>query len=399
MNKYLLFVHTDEFVELELAKKHKLNFLNQCEILYYADPSNYVSDTRKKIAIVNLSEEIYSYETVLPLSFDLSKADLVVVYSREDVFKNKETVEREIFQSYNNKNICVLAGGIDYRTYSDEYFYPLLSHFKLTTEASDNSITPDINEKNFLFDCLLGTPKPSRKYIYYRLLEDKLLDRSLVSITVEQDYYQTEHYDDLWPDISHEYQSKYGAINGYKSDFLKSIDRRYQVENLEKLDVNNPANNLITAINGIINDTNHGHSYWRRIYTTPHEVYNNTWYSIITETYQNHRYQPTEKTAKAFLGQRIFVPFCCKHFLKNLKNLGFKTFSSIIDESYDEVEDTVKRFDMAWQQVRMLAQSDPRNVYDKVQDILQHNRKIILDPYFQLKEIEEYIYNHANSIL
>jgi hypothetical protein len=230
------------------------------------------------------------------------------------------------------------------------------------------------------------------------LLEDKLLDSSLVSITVEQDYYQTEHYNDLWPDISHEYQSKYGVINGYKSNFLKSIDSQYQVE-LEKIDVNNTANSLITAITGIIKDTDQGHPYWRRIYTTPYEVYNSSWYSIIAETYQNHRYQPTEKTAKAFLGQRIFVSFCCKHFLKNLKKLGFKTFNSIIDESYDEVEDTVKRFDMAWQQVRMLAQSDPKNVYDKVQDILQHNRKIILDPYFQLKEIEDYIYNHAKSML
>jgi hypothetical protein len=396
MRDYLLFVHTDEFIELELAKKHGVNFLNSCDILYYTNPFEYITDPRKKLAVVNLSEEIYPNSFTLPLISDLSAVDLIIVYSREDVFKDQSTVEKEIFESYNNKNICVLAGGIDYRTYSSTYFYPLLSHFKLTVEASDENPRANINEKRFLFDCLLGTPKPSRKYIYYRLLEDNLLDKSLVSITVDQDYYQTEQYNDLWPDISSNYQSHYGKLSSYKSEFLKEIDRAYQVDNSEKLDVSVPNNGLFTAIAGIVKNTDQGHPYWRRIYTTPYEVYDNSWYSIISETYQNHRYQPTEKTAKAFLGKRIFVAFCCQHFLKNLKILGFKTFDSIIDESYDEVEDTVQRFDLAWQQIRKLSLSDPCDVYDKVSLILDHNRSIVIDPTFQLKEIEEYIYKNAN---
>jgi hypothetical protein len=76
--------------------------------------------------------------------------------------------------------------------------------------------------------------------------------------------------------------------------------------------------------------------------------------------------------------------------------LGFKTFDSIIDESYDEVEDTVQRFDLAWQQIRKLSLANPCDVYDKVSLILDHNRSIVIDPTFQLKEIEEYIYKNAN---
>jgi hypothetical protein len=328
-------------------------------------------------------------------SGDITREEGVALVQKFDG-EYPDRFEKEIFESYNNKNICVLAGGIDYRTYSSNYFYPLLSHFKLTVEASNENPRSNINEKRFLFDCLLGTPKPSRKYIYYRLLEDKLLDKSLVSITVDQDYYQTEQYNDLWPDISINYQSRYGKLSSYKSEFLKEIDKTYQVDNSEKLDVSVSDNGLFTAIAGIVKNTDQGHPYWRRIYTTPHEVYNNSWYSIISETYQNHRYQPTEKTAKAFLGKRIFVAFCCQHFLKNLKMLGFKTFDSIIDESYDEVEDTVQRFDLAWQQIRKLSLANPCDVYDKVSLILDHNRSIVIDPTFQLKEIEEYIYKNAN---
>lgn len=398
MPKYILFVYTEEFVELRVSKKHNLDFLEDCEILYFEDPNKYIFDRRKKIAVVTISEEIYPTNYVFPLIRDLSSIDLIVVHSREDVFKTREVIEKEIYQSYNNKNFCVLAGGIDYRTYSADYFYPLLTHFKLTYEASDNSQYRFTTDRDFLFDCLLGTPKPSREYIYYRLIEDNLLDKSLVSITVSQEYYRTEHYNDLWKDISQRYRDKYNIKSVYKSDTLKKLDLLFDVRNDEEIDVNHPDNSLFTAINSVIDDNDQGHPYWKRIYITPYNVYNHSWYSIISETYQDHRFQPTEKTAKAFLGGRIFVAFCCHNFLKNLKKIGFLTFDSIIDESYDEIEDIEDRFDRAWKQVLFLSNSDHRENYQKVKKVLDHNRSILLDPKFQLADIERYIYKNAENL-
>jgi hypothetical protein len=397
MNDYILFLYSNEFTEYELAKKHNLDFLRNCEVLHYADPKLYINDTRKKIAVVPLSEEIYSADHKFSLKQDLSLVDLIVVHSREDVFKDKATLENEIIQLYNNNNICVLAGGIDYRTASTDYFYPVLTHFKLTVESSTIEDFTYSDNRMFLFDSLLGTPKPARKYIYYRLLEDNLLDKSLLSITVEQDYYQTEHYNDLWPDISAAYEERFGKINGYRSKFLDKVDTQANFNNFEKIDVSLDENNLVSAINGIVDDTNGGHPYWRRMYITPYLVYKNSWYSIVSETYQNFRYHPTEKTGKAFLGKRIFVAFCCQHFLKNLKKLGFKTFDSIIDESYDDIEDTNERFNRAWEQIRFLATADHTKLYSTVADIVEHNRNIMLDRNFQLKEIEKFIYDRAKN--
>jgi hypothetical protein len=397
MYNYILFLYSTEFTEYELAKKHNLDFLKDCEALFYRDPKLYTNDTRKKIAVVPLSEEIYNDDYKFSLVYDLSSVDLIVVHSREDVFKNRTAIEKEIGQMYNNNNICVLAGGIDYRTASPDYFYPMLTHFRLTVESSTNLDFTYSNTRMFLFDSLLGTPKPSRKYIYYRLLEDNLLDKSLLSITVEQDYYQTDHYDDLWPNISLIYEEKFGKINGYRSKFLETVDTQAHFNNFEKIDVSIEENNLVSAINGIIDNTSAGHPYWRRMYNTPYEVYKNSWYSIISETYQNFRYHPTEKTGKALLGGRIFVVFCCQHFLKNLKKLGFKTFNSIIDESYDDIEDTAERFNQAWEQIRVLSKADHHKMYSIVEDIVEHNRNIMLDKNFQLKEIEKFIYDRANN--
>jgi hypothetical protein len=106
----------------------------------------------------------------------------------------------------------------------------------------------------------------------------------------------------------------------------------------------------------------------------PINVYNQCYYSIIAETcaYPDFSFY-TEKTAKAIAGKRLFVFFAGKHYLKNLKKLGFKTFDSIIDESYDQIDDDEERWSMAWQQVEKLCELDPRIVLEAINPITDHN--------------------------
>lgn len=397
MNDYLLFLHTDDFVEIDISNKYNLQFLDKCQIESYEKLNDYIDDNRLKIVVVRLSEEINSLEHRLPLIEDFQHADLIVIYSREEIFKDFSVIEKEIFESYNNKNLCVLAGGIDYRNYSDAYFFPILSHFKIAVMASDNSLYTQPSTRNFLFDCLLGTPKPARKYIFYRLKEDELLEKSLVSLTVAQDYYQTLEFNDLYFNVAADLEKKFGSVSSYQSSELRKLDAELDWDNKVKIQGEQTNFDLFVTIKDIIHDTNEGHTYWKRCYTTPYNVYANSWYSIICETYQQHRYQPTEKTAKVFLGGRIFIAFTCRHFLKNLKKLGFKTFDTIIDESYDDVEDISLRFDMAWQQVRTLSNSNHIENYTKVKDIIEHNRSLMLDLSFQLSDIENFIYKNAEK--
>ena len=88
--------------------------------------------------------------------------------------------------------------------------------------------------------------------------------------------------------------------------------------------------------------------------------------------------------------------FSCRHFLKFLKLRGFKTFDAVIDESYDDIEDTRKRFDMAFDQAVKLRQMDHRYVYKCLQDVLEHNCRLMQDTQKHYAEIEEFILKSVN---
>jgi hypothetical protein len=106
----------------------------------------------------------------------------------------------------------------------------------------------------------------------------------------------------------------------------------------------------------------------------PVSIYNQSYYSIVPETICDNRYsQFTEKVAKPIVAKRLFVCFSGQYYLRNLKLLGFKTFSNVIDESYDNIADTHKRFAAAWQQVEYLCEQDPEFIIAQIQDILTYN--------------------------
>ena len=51
----------------------------------------------------------------------------------------------------------------------------------------------------------------------------------------------------------------------------------------------------------------------------------------------------------------------------------FKTFSPVIDESYDDEPDGDKRFRMILDSMHQLTKMDPKEVYKELEPILQHN--------------------------
>ena len=108
----------------------------------------------------------------------------------------------------------------------------------------------------------------------------------------------------------------------------------------------------------------------------PWEIYKNTWYTVICEScHTGDSFFLTEKTTKVLYAKRVFVMFAPCQFLNNLRKLGFQTFGSIIDESYDEELIDLTRYQMAWAQMLSLTQQDPVEVYAKVKDILEHNQQ------------------------
>jgi hypothetical protein len=75
---------------------------------------------------------------------------------------------------------------------------------------------------------------------------------------------------------------------------------------------------------------------------------------------------------------RPFIMLSGKHTLKHLRDIGFKTFSAVIDESYDEIDDEYERINAAFDSFQALAKLDPVDVYQQLGDVLEHNQKIML---------------------
>ena len=106
----------------------------------------------------------------------------------------------------------------------------------------------------------------------------------------------------------------------------------------------------------------------------PIDIYNQTRYTVVAETNSNNDYSfYTEKTVKPILGQRLFVMLSGQYSLRNLRNMGFKTFDNVIDENYDNYDLQEIRFQEALDQVRYLSTQSQELILEKIRPICEHN--------------------------
>ena len=112
----------------------------------------------------------------------------------------------------------------------------------------------------------------------------------------------------------------------------------------------------------------------------PVSIYKQCAYSVVTETNAQDNYVFfTEKIARVVVCQRLFIVLSSYRYLHYLRQAGFQTFDSIINESYDlEVDDT-RRWRMAFEQMQVLATMDQQQVLERIQSIVKHNRQVLLE--------------------
>ncbi len=105
-------------------------------------------------------------------------------------------------------------------------------------------------------------------------------------------------------------------------------------------------------------------------------IYNESFYSCVAETLipKNDVFSAfSEKEAKPIVAKRPFIIVGSKGHLKAFRKLGFKTFSPVIDESYDDEPNKIKRFNMILDAMDKLTEQDPQEVYKKLQAVLDYN--------------------------
>jgi hypothetical protein len=247
------------------------------------------------------------------------------------------------------KNYCLALGSFKKDVSVDNVIYRPWWAFNLMNK---NTFTDtNVYHKPFLFDALLGSIRSHRSLVMNRFLESSLLDKSIVT-------------------------------------YRKSIFNRHTDSSKDYVSPNlNPAWEVKDSIDYAVSDQ------------VPWKIYEQTYYSIVTETLGADTFFWSEKTTKALLSQRLFVHVGSAGFLRNLHTFGFKTFNSIIDESYDLIENNKDRWNRAFDQIESLAQLDPSEVLEKTADIRLHNYRRLQEFRQEIKtQMLEMVYNKIKEI-
>lgn len=113
----------------------------------------------------------------------------------------------------------------------------------------------------------------------------------------------------------------------------------------------------------------------------PEYAINNTYLSILTETFYDGPVYLSEKVFYSMLYHHFFIYAGPAHTLKYLRSIGFKTFSHIIDESYDDIVDPVERLYAVVASIEKFVSKpieEIKRLYIENSDILSHNRSMVL---------------------
>ena len=276
-------------------------------------------------------------------NLDLEQFDLVLF---TDIQFRRQTDLLKWIETTGAKNWLLSVGGL----YSDETLDSrvLYRPWWMFTFLQWNPPRDDFPiERTFLWECLLGARREHRDYVMIGFQQSGLLDSSIVN-------YRNIFIGSTDHPVGMNVQRQFPGIEMQYPYVSPNLDPSWEVRG-GKLD------------NTISSDV-------------PWEIWNRCYYSIIIETVgDGNCFLASEKIGKCLLARRLFVHFGVSGWLANLRMLGFETFSSVLDESYDAVTNRVQRWWQAFYQVKALSKQNPQHILQKVRPILDHNHNRLFE--------------------
>lgn len=124
---------------------------------------------------------------------------------------------------------------------------------------------------------------------------------------------------------------------------------------------------------------------WQVISNTFKNAYDNSYFSLIPETYMGSNtdvFQCTEKTIKSVLHRHPFMVYANKHHLKRMRTYGFKSFGDYIDESYDDLVhpvDKINAINAEAERIKNMNYLEFKKLMWDMSDITTHNYQVIMD--------------------
>jgi len=235
------------------------------------------------------------------------------------------------------------------------HFFQRVTQMHSYHEKHRDKIAFVVKEKSKVFLCFNRVPREHRIMLLDRMLENNLVDGS---------YYSFEAYPKL---------DNFGISNLYKFKNIKLNEDKLPLRlNIIDIERSNPSMVMDEDL----------------VY------FANSYFSVVTETvFHNNGYGSrgekeccyettanifiTEKTFKCFPMMHPFVLLAYPGTLAELRNIGYKTFSPMIDETYDTVVNDDDRFEAVWKEITRLLQKTPEEWIKwqgEIKSIVEYNR-------------------------
>jgi hypothetical protein len=221
----------------------------------------------------------------------------------------------------------------------------------------NKSIVKQYNYDFISFNRIINNDRSYRIYFVSLLKELGLLDHGQVSFNV------TDNLFDDWQDETSDPNSKLSEqAKQHAEQHLANIDKLI----IDHAELHGSASaDILRNIDSWMDPNNH----------TPVSI--DSFWHVVTETvFYYDKLHLTEKIFKPIASKQPFMLLAAPGNLAYLKSYGFKTFDSVIDETYDTIQDNDLRTEALVKQLHWYCNLTPGekiNVIQQLEPIIQHN--------------------------
>lgn len=124
---------------------------------------------------------------------------------------------------------------------------------------------------------------------------------------------------------------------------------------------------------------------------------------IVLETlFDDKRIHLTEKILKPIACGHPFILIGSPGSLEYLRSYGFKTFSGLINEDYDQIQNPVRRLDAIvnlMKDITSMSENDKINLFQQMSCVAKQNQEIFFSDNFQNYIIQEFKTNLDNAMI
>ena len=215
-----------------------------------------------------------------------------------------------------------------------------LNIFWKTPDLLNSSAPLEIDTDAVFVGCTVGRFSPSRLRLIYEL------DRTFPNDTYLINRFKPFQLEKLYKEIS-KYQTDLDWIKNKVFQIDSEIDPTWDKQNTLP---------------------------WALSIKFYHNIFSKFCIEVVTETDPFSNWWFTEKTARCLCAGKPFVLLAGQHSLKNLKRMGFETYSTVIDESYDSELTPSLRTTAILKSLKELYDSPNRqSLIDQMYSIAQRN--------------------------